>query len=291
MTSVVHEFEARVGGAFRISLTYDDGMGAGKSAAHTDTFHGRFVELVPDTEVVQAVEFETDDPALQGEMRISYRLVDAEGGTDVLGRHEHLPEGIPAADNELGWTMSLAKLAALVEASHSPTIRDAVEDDVPAITDIQNALIASTTIEWTDSLHTVEERQEWLDRQQASQHPVLVAVVDGDVVGWASYGPFRDSIKWPGYRLTVEHTVHVRHDHWGSGVGRSLMEALIERAIASGLHVMIGAVDAENDASIRFHERLGFHEVARMPQIGTKFGRWLDLVLLQRVLADSPPPA
>ena len=115
MTSHVHSFDAREGGTFRISLTYDQPTSTGKTSETTDTFHGRFVRLVRDTEVVQAVEFETDDPALQGEMTITYTLSDADGGTDLVGVHEDLPPGVPAADNELGWTISIGKLAALVE--------------------------------------------------------------------------------------------------------------------------------------------------------------------------------
>jgi uncharacterized protein YndB with AHSA1/START domain len=115
MMSHVHSFEAREGGGFRISLTYDRPGAAGKTSAHTDTFHGRFVKLVPDTEVVQMVEFETSDPALQGEMTITYTLVAADGGTDLVGLHEDLPPGVPPADNETGWSMSIDKLARLVE--------------------------------------------------------------------------------------------------------------------------------------------------------------------------------
>ena len=115
MTSRVHSFDAREGGAFRISLSYDLPTIAGKTSAQTDSFHGRFVRLVPDTEVVQAVEFETDDPDMQGEMTITYRLADTEGGTDLVGVHENLPPGVSPSDNELGWSMSIEKLARLVE--------------------------------------------------------------------------------------------------------------------------------------------------------------------------------
>src|SRR3954467_6468081 len=115
MTSHVHSFDAREGGLFRISLTYDAPTGTGKTTPHTDTYHGRFVKLVPNERVVQVVEFETTDPALQGEMTISYSLTDVDGGTDILAVHENLPPGVKAADNETGWRMSLAKLAALVE--------------------------------------------------------------------------------------------------------------------------------------------------------------------------------
>ncbi len=118
MTSRVHTFEAREGGAFRISLSYDTPTTAGKTSAQTDSFHGRFVKLVPDTEVVQTVEFESNDPAMQGEMTITYTLADADGGTDLVGLHENVPSGVPPADNELGWSMSMDKLAKLVEHDH-----------------------------------------------------------------------------------------------------------------------------------------------------------------------------
>lgn len=116
MTSYVHEFDAHEGGAFRVSLTYEAPNAAGKTTAHTDTYHGRFVKLVPDEQVVEAVEFETTDPALQGEMTITTTLVDVDGGTELRAVHEGLPSGVSPADNELGWRMSLAKLAAFVEA-------------------------------------------------------------------------------------------------------------------------------------------------------------------------------
>jgi uncharacterized protein YndB with AHSA1/START domain len=117
MTSQVHSFDARQGGTFRISLTYDDPTRAGKTSAQTDTFHGRFVELVPNTRVVQKVEFETDVPELQGEMTITYELTEVPGGTEIFGLHEGLPPGVSPADNELGWNMSMDKLAKLVEGA------------------------------------------------------------------------------------------------------------------------------------------------------------------------------
>ncbi|MDY7225320.1 SRPBCC family protein [Hyalangium rubrum] len=116
MTSHVHAFDAREGGTFRISLTYDSPTATGKTTAHTDTYHGRFVKLVPNEQVVEVLEFETTDPSMQGEMTITFTLEDADGGTDVLAVHDGLPPGVPPADNETGWQMSLDKLAALVEA-------------------------------------------------------------------------------------------------------------------------------------------------------------------------------
>jgi uncharacterized protein YndB with AHSA1/START domain len=115
MTSQVHAFDPREGGGFRISLTYEAPTGTGKTTAHTDTYHGRFVHLVPDEKVVEAVEFETADPAMQGEMTITISLADAEGGTEILAVHDRLPPGLSPADNEAGWRSSLEKLAALVE--------------------------------------------------------------------------------------------------------------------------------------------------------------------------------
>jgi uncharacterized protein YndB with AHSA1/START domain len=116
MTSHVHAFDAREGGSFRISLTYNEPTASGKTSAHTDTYHGRFVKLVPDEQVVEVVEFETTDPALHGEMTITISLADADGGSDVLAVHDGVPRGVPPADNEAGWRSSLAKLAALVES-------------------------------------------------------------------------------------------------------------------------------------------------------------------------------
>ena len=165
-------------------------------------------------------------------------------------------------------------------------IRPATAEDAGAIAEIQNALLATTAIEWRDEPHTPASRVDWIDRH----HVVLVAVDGDDVVGFAAYGDFRDTAGWPGYRFVVENSIHVRESHWGSGVGRQLMEALIDAAAAAGKHAMVAAVDGENEASIRFHERLGFVEVARMPEVGSKLGRWLDLVLLQRQLDDRPVP-
>jgi uncharacterized protein YndB with AHSA1/START domain len=117
MTCEVHSFDAREGGTYRISLTYDAPTAAGKTTAQTDTYHGRFVKLVPNEKVVEVDEFETADPALRGEMTITITLVDAPGGADLLAEHKGLPPGVSPADNETGWRMALAKLAALVEAS------------------------------------------------------------------------------------------------------------------------------------------------------------------------------
>lgn len=116
MSSQVHEWEAREGGAFRVSLSYDLPTGTGKTAEHTDTYHGRFVKLVPDQQVVEVLEFETPDPELRGEMTVTTTLTDTADGTDVLMVHEGIPDKIPPADNETGTRMALDNLARLVEA-------------------------------------------------------------------------------------------------------------------------------------------------------------------------------
>jgi uncharacterized protein YndB with AHSA1/START domain len=115
MTSDVQLFEPREGGRFRISLTYDAPTTAGKTTAQTDSFHGRFFELVSDTKVVQVVEFDSDDPAVLGEMTITYELSDHSDGTFLAARHENVPPGVDPADNALGWTIAIGKLADLVE--------------------------------------------------------------------------------------------------------------------------------------------------------------------------------
>ena len=112
MTCEVHEFSPDF---FRISLTYTAPDRAGKTTAHTDTYHGRFERLVPDRLLVEVDEFETDDPALSGEMTITIALTDADGGTDLVAVHEDLPPGVAPGDNETGWRESLDRLARLVE--------------------------------------------------------------------------------------------------------------------------------------------------------------------------------
>jgi L-amino acid N-acyltransferase YncA len=163
-------------------------------------------------------------------------------------------------------------------------IRNATGTDAAAINALYNATITTTTGLWTEELETVAMRQAWLEEQRQLGNPVLVAEADGQVIGFASYDDFRNSVKWPGYRFTVEHTIHVDAGYQGTGVGSALLGGLLELATTAGKHVMIGAIDSENVRSIAFHLRHEFVEVARIPEAGFKFGRWLDLVLLQRTL-------
>ncbi len=162
-------------------------------------------------------------------------------------------------------------------------IREARIDDVPGIQRIYNEVVASSTAIYIDDPVSLENRETWLLEQQRRGYPALIADAgNGDIVGFCSFGDWRGA--WPGYRFTVEHSVHIRSDSRGGGIGRKLVEAIFPYALALDKHVMIGAIDASNEASIKFHERLGFSKVAHFREVGFKFGRWLDLVFMQRVL-------
>lgn len=165
-------------------------------------------------------------------------------------------------------------------------IRHAAAEDLPGILTIYNDVIATSTAIYRDTPATLEDRQAWFDGRVAQGYPVLVAADESGVIGFASFGDFR---AWPCYRFTVEHTVHVRRDRRGMGVGGALVQALLPIAAGQGKHVMIAGVDAENVASLRFHERLGFERVAHFREVGFKFGRWLDLMFLQRWLTARAP--
>ncbi len=161
--------------------------------------------------------------------------------------------------------------------------RQASIEDVPGILRIYNEVVASSTAIYIDDPVTLENRQAWLLEQQKRGYPVLIADQgSGDIAGFCSFGDWRGA--WPGYRFTVEHSVHVRSDRRGGGIGRKLVEAIFPYALALNKHVMIGAIDASNDASIKFHSRLGFREVGHFHEVGFKFGRWLDLIFMQRIL-------
>jgi L-amino acid N-acyltransferase len=163
----------------------------------------------------------------------------------------------------------------------APVITDATEADLPGLVAIYNQVIATSTAVYSSQPVDLADRRSWWQARTAQGYPVLVARDSGGVCGFCTFGDFR---AWPGYRFTVEHTVHVRADGRGRGIGTSLVQALLPRAVALGKHVMIAGVDAENAASIRFHERLGFTQGGRLHEVGYKFDRWLDLVFLQRRL-------
>jgi phosphinothricin acetyltransferase len=161
-------------------------------------------------------------------------------------------------------------------------IRDANEADLPGILAIYNEVIATSTAVFSDRPATLEDRQAWFTARAGQGYPVLVAVEDdGSVLGFASFGDFR---AWPGYRHTVEHSVHVRADARGRGIGSALLPPLLERAADLGKHVVVAGIDADNAGSIRMHERLGFERAGLLRQVGRKFDRWLDLALMQRLV-------
>ena len=163
-------------------------------------------------------------------------------------------------------------------------VRDATEADLPMILAIYNEVIINTTAVYSEAPVTLEDRRAWWLGRLAQRYPVLVACDAGGVAGFASFGDFR---AWPCYRLTVEHSVHVRADCRGQGLGKRLVSELFPRAAALAKHVMIAGVDADNRASIGMHQRLGFERVAHFREVGFKFGRWLDLVFLQRWVGDK----
>jgi phosphinothricin acetyltransferase len=161
-------------------------------------------------------------------------------------------------------------------------VRDATTLDVPRILEITNEAIAHTTANWSLEPTTLDERLEWFREHQDHGWPVLTAVrPDGRVIGFAAYGEFRPK---EGYRFTVEHSIYVDAAERGRGIGSTLLAALIERARAGGVHVMIGGIAGDNGASIRLHERFGFTVTGRLHEVGHKFDHWLDLVFVQRIL-------
>lgn len=160
-------------------------------------------------------------------------------------------------------------------------IRAAIEADLPAITAIYNASVLAETASWDDQTVSVEDRRQWLVDHGTDPYVTLVAESDGEVVGYAAYGRFREKAGWA---LTAEHSIYLMPQAKGRGIGTALLGALLEAAAARGIHVMVGVLSADNEGSLRLHRRLGFVETARMPQVGKKFGRWLDAVIVQRAL-------
>ncbi|MHA6524188.1 GNAT family N-acetyltransferase [Tessaracoccus sp. G1721] len=162
-----------------------------------------------------------------------------------------------------------------------PTIRPAQSRDLPAITDIFNEAGVGTTASYALEPVTVADRRAWFERLTGADFPVLVLEDDGEVIGYASYGPFRPLA---GYAHTVEHSVYIRSGRRAAGGGRMLMLALLDYARGRGVHVMVGVVDGANEDSLAFHRKLGFVESGRLPEVGRKFDRWLDVVFMTQLL-------
>jgi L-amino acid N-acyltransferase YncA len=166
-------------------------------------------------------------------------------------------------------------------------VRSAQDADLAAILGIYNHAIATTTAVFDYHAHTLDARRDWLHAKQAARLPVVVAVVDDEVVGFATYGPFR---AWPAYKYTIEHSVYVAERAWRRGVARALMHALLASAREHDYHAVIAGIGADNLPSLRLHESLGFVEVAHFREVGFKFGRWLDLKFLELLLSTPRQP-
>ena len=157
-----------------------------------------------------------------------------------------------------------------------------------AILEILNDAIVSSTALYDYRPRPLESMQAWFEAKRAGDFPVWGAVNDaGKLLGFATYGTFR---AWPAYKYSVEHSVYVSREARGAGVGTRLMRRLIDSALEQQKHVLIGGIDAENAASIAFHERLGFVHAGTVAQAGFKFGRWLDLAFYQLVLPTPSAP-
>jgi len=157
-------------------------------------------------------------------------------------------------------------------------IRDAVQSDLEQITAIYNEVLTNSTAIYNDRPATVDERISWWRSRIAQGYPVVVAADGAHIAGFGSFGDFR---AWPGYRFTVEGTVHIHAGSRGHGVGTELLKAILHRARAVGKHIMTAGVDSGNAASLRFLERFGFERVGHLREVGYKFDRFLDLVLLE----------
>ena len=160
-------------------------------------------------------------------------------------------------------------------------IRDAQESDLPRMVAIYNDAVLTTTAVYDYKPRSAEDQAAWFKAKQDQRLPVLVAAINEEVVGFASYGPFRP---WPAYLHSVENSLYVSVEWRGRGIGSRLLPTLIERAAGNGLHTMIAGIDAANEASLRLHAKFGFEPVGRFREVGWKFERWLDLAFLQRML-------
>ena len=160
-------------------------------------------------------------------------------------------------------------------------IRDAVESDLPTITKIFNSVIEKSNSVYREEPVLESERLSWFRDKREHGFPIIVVEEEGKVLGYGGYGTFRPA---QGYRLTVEHTIHIHEDHRGKGLGKTILAELISRATEAGFHVMLGAIDSGNEGSIKLHEKFGFSECARIKEVAIKHGQYLDLVFVEKIL-------
>ncbi|MET0299648.1 MAG: N-acetyltransferase family protein [Flavitalea sp.] len=163
-------------------------------------------------------------------------------------------------------------------------VREATENDLPQMLEIYNEIIVNTTAVFHYEAHSAETRRDWFNLKKEQGFPVFVADENGTIAGFSSIGPFRP---WPAYKYTVENSVYVAVPYRGKGVSKLLMQPLIDSARKLDMHAIIAVIEAENEASIKLHEKFGFVNVGQFPQVGYKFGKWLDLAFLQLTL-DTP---
>jgi phosphinothricin acetyltransferase len=162
----------------------------------------------------------------------------------------------------------------------TPRLRPATPDDLPVINAIYNHFVLHSTCTYQTVPATEEEREQWFD-SRGEKHPVIVAELAGKVVAWASLNRFHPR---QAYENTVENSIYVHHEHHGIGLGSLLLEELLRLGKDLGHHTMLGIIDGSQEPSMRLHEKFGFEEVGYMRELGFKFGRWLDVVYMQKML-------
>lgn len=169
-----------------------------------------------------------------------------------------------------------------MNTSNEVFVRPATAGDLPAILAIYNDAVLTTTATYDLEPRTIEHRTAWFEEHQRANLPVFVAgTAAGEVIGWSALNRYHERF---GYRFTVENSIYIAAPHRGRGIGRRLLAPLIEAAQARGLHVILAGIDAQNVASLRLHAAFGFQQVAHFREVGHKFGRWLDVIYLQRLL-------
>ncbi|MEC5387084.1 GNAT family N-acetyltransferase [Uliginosibacterium sp. H3] len=167
-------------------------------------------------------------------------------------------------------------------------VRCTHERHAQAILDILNEAIVSSTALYDYEPRSLASMRAWFDAKASRDFPVIgVEDTSGKLLAFASYGTFR---AWPAYKYSVEHSVYVHAEHRGKGLGLLLMRELIACATAQDCHTLVGVIDSDNQASIAFHEQLGFRHAGTLNQAGFKFGRWLDVAFYQLLLATPVKP-
>jgi L-amino acid N-acyltransferase len=179
----------------------------------------------------------------------------------------------------------LELMRAPARLNHAAALRPATEADLGAINDIYNHYVLHSTCTYQEEPESAEARRQWFHHHDG-RHPVIVAELDGQVVGWGSLSAYHAR---SAYRLTVENSIYVHHQHHRCGIGTRLLQELILRSRQAGHHAIIAGIDAEQDGSVALHTRFQFEKVGRLKQVGFKFGRWLDVIYLELVLDESLP--